>query len=58
MRELAPALEINLAHEPTYLEFARNTAELESRLASLRAGEPHRIFIDEVQWVNARCAAE
>ena len=29
---LQPDLTINLAHEPTYLQFARNPSELEERL--------------------------
>lgn len=32
MRELGPDLEINLAHEPTVLAFARDPNELEARL--------------------------
>lgn len=43
---LQPALTINLAHEPTYVQFARNPAELEERLAAGRFGT---VFIDEVQ---------
>ena len=43
---LHPALTINLAHEPTYLQFARNPAELEERLA---AGTFRTVFIDEIQ---------
>ncbi len=43
---LKPELTINLAHEPTYLQFARNPAELEERLA---AGRFRTVFIDEVQ---------
>lgn len=46
IRSLSPALTINLAHEPTYLEFARNPSELEQRLA---AGSYSSVFIDEVQ---------
>ncbi len=46
IRSLSPALTINLAHEPTYLEFARNPSELEQRLA---AGPYSSVFIDEVQ---------
>lgn len=47
---LAPSLTINLMHEPTYLEFARNPRELEERLAALpsRRGAA-AVFIDEVQ---------
>lgn len=44
---LAPELTVNLAHEPTYLDFLRNPAELEQRLAG--AGAPASVFIDEVQ---------
>jgi len=48
--QLEPDLTINLFHEPTYLEFARNPHELEERLAALPAGAQRRsIFIDEVQ---------
>jgi predicted AAA+ superfamily ATPase len=48
--ELAPNLTINLAHEATYLEFARNPRELEERLAPLAArGRPATVFLDEVQ---------
>jgi len=43
---LKPDLTINLAHEPTYLQFARNPEELEQRLA---AGRFPTVFIDEVQ---------
>ena len=43
---LRPALTINLAHEPTYLQFARNPSELEARLA---AGPFRTVFIDEIQ---------
>jgi predicted AAA+ superfamily ATPase len=47
---LAPDLTLNLAHEPTYLEFARNPRELEERLAALPAGKARRsVFVDEVQ---------
>ena len=48
--QLTPDLTINLFHEPTYLEFARNPHELEARLAALPAnGGRQSIFIDEVQ---------
>jgi nicotinamide riboside kinase len=33
--DLAPDLTINLFHEPTYLEFARNPRELEERAVRL-----------------------
>ncbi|MBI1953720.1 MAG: ATP-binding protein [Candidatus Omnitrophica bacterium] len=46
IRSLAPDLTINLAHEPTYLEFARNPSALEQRLA---AKSFKTVFIDEVQ---------
>jgi len=47
---LDPDLSINLAHEPTYLEFARNPRELEERLNALPAtGKLQTIFLDEVQ---------
>jgi predicted AAA+ superfamily ATPase len=47
---LNPDLSINLAHEPTYLEFARNPRELEERLNALSSGaKTQNIFIDEVQ---------
>ncbi len=43
---LSPDLTVNLAHEPTYLEFSRNPRELEERLS---AGTFKTVFIDEVQ---------
>ncbi len=46
IRNLSPGLKINLAHEGTYLEFARNPQELEQRLDAVR---PKTVFIDEVQ---------
>lgn len=46
VRGLLPDLEINLAHEPTYLEFARNPRELEERLGG---GAYKTVFLDEVQ---------
>jgi uncharacterized protein len=47
---LKPDLSINLAHEATYLEFARNPRELEERLAALPlATRQQTIFIDEIQ---------
>jgi uncharacterized protein len=53
MRALQPTLEINLAHESTYLEFARNPLELESRIEAIPpAAGPEAlrtIFIDEIQ---------
>ncbi len=50
MARLAPDLSLNLFHEPTFLEFARNPNELEERLAALpRLDRPLRILIDEVQ---------
>lgn len=53
MRALQPTREINLALESTYLEFARNPLELESRVAALPvvAGPSalRTIFIDEIQ---------
>ena len=49
MRELAPDLEINLAHEPTFLAFARDPNELEARLAALHHAKTHKVFIDEIQ---------
>lgn len=50
MATLAPDLSLNLAHEPTYLEFARNPAELEERLAADPAGKtPFTVLLDEVQ---------
>ncbi len=53
MRALQPNLEINLAHEATYLDFARNPHELESRIDALRMaaarGSLNTIFIDEIQ---------
>jgi predicted AAA+ superfamily ATPase len=47
---LNPDLSINLAHEPTYLDFARNPREIEERLNALPpTGKQQNIFIDEVQ---------
>jgi predicted AAA+ superfamily ATPase len=47
---LGPDLTVNLMHEPTYLEFARNPRELEERLAAVpHTGRPGTVFIDEVQ---------
>ena len=47
---LGPDLTLNLAHEPTYLDFARNPRELEERLAPLASQSAARaIFLDEVQ---------
>ena len=46
---LVPDLTIDLAHEATYLEFARNPHELEERLAALRAIRPLVVLVDEVQ---------
>ncbi len=46
IKSLEPDLAVNLAHEPTYLEFLRNPKELEERLAT---GNYKTIFIDEVQ---------
>jgi predicted AAA+ superfamily ATPase len=47
---LAPDLTINLFHEATYLDFARNPRELEERLAALPKDDAAKtIFIDEVQ---------
>lgn len=48
--ELDPDLSFNLAHEPTYLDFARNPRELEERLAAFSpARAKTTVFIDEVQ---------
>jgi uncharacterized protein len=44
---LEPDLTINLAHEPTFLEFARNPEELEQRLAAKRG--LRAVFLDEIQ---------
>lgn len=46
IKQLQPDLTINLAHEETYLEFARHPSELESRLGY---SPPQTVFIDEVQ---------
>ena len=46
IRSLKPNLEINLAHERTFLDFTSDPEELERRIA---ATEPTTIFIDEVQ---------
>ena len=48
IQSLKPGLTINFAHEPTYLQFARNPAELEQRLASTPVTT---VFIDEVQRI-------
>jgi len=44
---LKPDLTINLAHEPTFLEFARNPEELEQRLGAAR--NLRTVFLDEIQ---------
>lgn len=51
IRSLEPDVSINLFHEPTFLEFARNPSELEERLAAVRlpSDRPLRVFVDEVQ---------
>ncbi len=49
MRALNPELEINLAHEPTYLAFARDPHELEARLGALPLTKVRTVFIDEIQ---------
>jgi len=49
MRELRPNVEINFAHEPTYVDFLRNPRELEQRLAAHHGRRT--IFIDEVQRI-------
>lgn len=46
IQSLDPELTINLAHEPTFLEFAQNPRLLEERID--RTG-PRTIFVDEVQ---------
>lgn len=46
IQQLKPQLEINLAHEGTFLEFARNPYELEQRID---AGAFKTIFVDEIQ---------
>ena len=47
-----PHLTINLAHEPTYLDFARDPRELETRLAGMAQRRGRRtVFIDEVQRI-------
>jgi uncharacterized protein len=47
---LEPNLTVNLAHEPTYLDFARNPREMEERIAPLlRPRQPLTILVDEVQ---------
>lgn len=46
---LEPNLTINLFHEPTYLEFARNPRELEERLAALPGRAAATVCVDEVQ---------
>lgn len=46
---LAPDITINLAHEPTFLEFLSNPSELEQRLGTRPARAT--VFIDEVQRI-------
>lgn len=48
---LASDVAINLFHEPTFLEFARNPHEIEERLAAAATTSKRRlhVFIDEVQ---------
>jgi uncharacterized protein len=46
VQSLSPDLEINLADEQTYLQFASNPGELDGRLA---VGEIETVFLDEVQ---------
>ena len=46
---LKPDLTINLVHEATYLEFARNPRELEERLGALPLAQRQTVFVDEVQ---------
>lgn len=46
---LKPDLTVNLAHEATYLEFARNPRELEERLGALPLARRQTLFVDEVQ---------
>ena len=49
MSSLKPNLTINLAHEATYLEFARNPRELEERLGALPLAQRQTLFVDEIQ---------
>ncbi|MCX6363592.1 MAG: AAA family ATPase [Actinobacteria bacterium] len=51
MRSLDPDLEINLAHEPTFLSFASDPSELEARLDALAPAKIHTVFIDEIQRI-------
>lgn len=46
IRNLKPDLEIDLADEQAYLQFARNPEELKQRLGGSR---PKTVFVDEVQ---------
>jgi len=46
MRALKPDLEIDLAHEAVFLEFAQNPRALEERMAAVKS---KTVFIDEVQ---------
>jgi uncharacterized protein len=48
IRRLKPDIEINLADEMTYLEFARNPRELQARTA---AKKKLSVFIDEIQRI-------
>lgn len=50
IRQLRPDLTIDLAHEPTFLDFARNPRELEERLPPIETrAAPLAVFVDEVQ---------
>lgn len=49
MRQLGPDISINLARETTFLDFARNPAELEQRLCAVTSEKTQVVFIDEVQ---------
>ena len=48
IRQLKPELEINLAEETTYLDFAKNPGELQARLSGRNVST---VFIDEVQRI-------
>jgi|CXWL01.1.fsa_nt_gi predicted AAA+ superfamily ATPase len=48
LASLRPELTINLAHEPTFLAFLSDPAELEMRIA---AAKPKSVLLDEVQRI-------
>src|SRR5262245_14140635 len=49
IRQLVPEVTINLAHEPTYLDFLRDPRLLEAKVAATPKGAS--LLIDEVQRI-------